>query len=375
MTRTRQPAFFLQDFGLVGHPETGKPWWVPRSLLKGGSSSLSTEPAEQTEEVDGRAEGDDISAAMEAGVAEMEGEEREEEEREEDANVDASPSPSPSSSEPKTAEANTASSTTATATTTTPITTTAKRQARERDPPKYGPSAYILARGDLLAALSQVGTGYQGAWRRLLGGSSSRYRELANGAVWRADADAFALSLLRARVADALVDLARWCRDQEPLRHNVARCYGWDDVRFKHKGAVLWFRDDPAATSTATSSSAVPGLTVYGGSGGVEWGPGPGPVAVFTTEHQSQVPAGGVGEGADGRGGGEVHGRERAAGGRRVGPGPEGRTVTAGASPARAARRACRPVSSAIRRSIPAGPALGISGEGATSNSGVVGKK
>ena len=67
---------------------------------------------------------------------------------------------------------------------------------------------------------------------------------------------------------------------------------------------MLWFRDDPAAASTATSASAIPGLTAYGGSGGVEWGPGPGPVAVFTTEHQSQVPAGGVGAGvASGSGG------------------------------------------------------------------------
>ena len=303
MTRTRQPGFFLLDFGLVGHPETGHPWWVPRSLLKGRSTPAPTEAAEQTDEAEGPAEGDDISAAMNAGAAEMEGEEREVEEPEESAHVDAPPLPS--SSQSTTTDTNTDFFPT---TTTAATATTTNRQARERDPPKYGPSAYILARRDLLAALSQPGSGYQGAWRRLLGGSSSRYRELANGAVWRGDADAFALARLRARAADALVYLACLGRDASPPRHYVARCYGWDDVRHKHKGAVLWFRDDPAAPpsdpsgASAATTSTIPGLTAYGGSGGVEWGPGPGPVAVFTTEHQSQVPAGGAATIAGGSG-------------------------------------------------------------------------
>lgn len=33
LTRTFQPAFFMQDFNLMAHPDTSEPWWVPGSLL------------------------------------------------------------------------------------------------------------------------------------------------------------------------------------------------------------------------------------------------------------------------------------------------------------------------------------------------------
>ncbi|KAI1754654.1 hypothetical protein F4782DRAFT_493364 [Xylaria castorea] len=32
-SQTRLPSFFLQDFNFIAHPETGQPWWVPRSLV------------------------------------------------------------------------------------------------------------------------------------------------------------------------------------------------------------------------------------------------------------------------------------------------------------------------------------------------------
>ena len=47
MTRTRIPVFFMQDFALVAHPDTGRPWWLPRSLLRGGHSSSSASRREE----------------------------------------------------------------------------------------------------------------------------------------------------------------------------------------------------------------------------------------------------------------------------------------------------------------------------------------
>ncbi|KAE9379792.1 hypothetical protein N431DRAFT_434673 [Stipitochalara longipes BDJ] len=34
LTHSALPSFFLQDFNLMAHPETGDPWYVPRSLTK-----------------------------------------------------------------------------------------------------------------------------------------------------------------------------------------------------------------------------------------------------------------------------------------------------------------------------------------------------
>jgi hypothetical protein len=38
MTRTGLPSYFLQDFELIAHPETGDPWYMPRSLTSKHSS-------------------------------------------------------------------------------------------------------------------------------------------------------------------------------------------------------------------------------------------------------------------------------------------------------------------------------------------------
>ena len=187
----------------------------------------------------------------------------------------------------------------------------------------------MVARTDLLDAVGRNGSGYQGAVKRLPGGSSSRYRPLASRAVWRDDTGAYVLALMRRRAADGLIYLARMCRgdgnedgdgegfggrvrkqrerERQAPRHYVARCYGWDDVRFKHKGALLWFREDPTSPSPSSHPPASSGaITTPLDTDPGSWAeqqkpetapapiPGPGPFAVFATQHQSQVPAGGV---------------------------------------------------------------------------------
>ena len=47
---------------------------------------------------------------------------------------------------------------------------------------------------------------------------------------------------MRRHVVDDLLYLSRLCAEDK--RHYITRCFGWGDVKFKHKGSVLWF-DEP----------------------------------------------------------------------------------------------------------------------------------
>lgn len=140
----------------------------------------------------------------------------------------------------------------------------------------YGPKAHILARRDLLAAFTTPRSGFQKSERSLFGGSSSRYRALSGKTVWREDMDAYVLGLMRNQAADHLLYLAGLSRDQG--RYYVVRCFGWADVEFKHKGAVLWFGE--------------PGVGVGGDGGGggerEEAGSGRGPGAFATLDTQTR---------------------------------------------------------------------------------------
>lgn len=136
----------------------------------------------------------------------------------------------------------------------------------------YGPKAHILARRDLLAAFTTPRSGFQKSERSLFGGSSSRYRALSGKTVWREDMDAYVLGLMRNQAADHLLYLAGLSRDQG--RYYVVRCFGWADVEFKHKGAVLWFGE--------------PGVGVDGGGEREEAGSGRGPGAFATLDTQTR---------------------------------------------------------------------------------------
>lgn len=183
MTRVRLPSFFLQDFHLVTHPETGQPWWVPRSLALDERKHEKNKNKRNAKE-----EGDASSSAGEA---------------EGGANT-KKPSP-----------------------------------LRQK---LLGPNAYAPARKEILAAMSIDKSGFYQQWRFLFGPSSSQYKMFGQKAVWRQDMDEFVLGLMRQHIEQDLLYLSRLCTEQG--RYFIAKCFGWDDVQYKHKGAVLWFGGD-----------------------------------------------------------------------------------------------------------------------------------
>ncbi|KAI0124081.1 hypothetical protein BJ170DRAFT_598406 [Xylariales sp. AK1849] len=198
LTQRRMPSFFLQDFKLIAHPETHNPWWVPRSLM------LEKSPAAvEQEEPDGEA--DTIENMVATGTDE------------------ATPTEASSAQlhEPG---------------------------AAPKDGLAFGPSAYILARQDVLKSVNIKESGYFQKHGRMYNTTSSRYRTLAGKAVWRQDMDAFVLGRMRQQIVDDIRYLSKLCTD-EGSRYYIVKCFGWDDVKFKHRGAVLWFGDPVEAVA------------------------------------------------------------------------------------------------------------------------------
>ncbi|RYP70664.1 hypothetical protein DL769_004910 [Monosporascus sp. CRB-8-3] len=194
----RLPKFFLQDFNLIQHPETGAPWWVPRSLMRHESHVVE------------RLDEEGISEAIQKETEAAAGAEK-----------DTTPTPESEEGDDASIVADTDSG---------------------KGGRPYGPSAYALARKDLFAAFKTEGSGFMNSHKRLFGGSSSRYRIFGSRAVWREDMDTYILDLMQREVVDHLLYLARLCAEQG--RYYVVRCYGWDDVQHKHKGALLWFQSE-----------------------------------------------------------------------------------------------------------------------------------
>ncbi|KAH8205171.1 hypothetical protein TruAng_000736 [Truncatella angustata] len=195
VTRLRMPHFFFQDFNIVSHPETDTPWWVPRSL-----------------------------ALRESPI-----------------------SPTASGSEDQVTIENIGNESAAEA----PVGKQANFEKKAPAAHVFGPTAYVLARQELLrtfqeepkkgkgarAALKDVGNSQ--FHRRLFGPSSSRFRTLAGRAVWREDMDVYVLEQMRQQIVQDLMYLSGLCETDG--RYYIVKCYGWDDIKFKHKGAVLWF--------------------------------------------------------------------------------------------------------------------------------------
>ncbi|RYP08529.1 hypothetical protein DL764_001860 [Monosporascus ibericus] len=206
ITHQRLPKFFLQDFNLIQHPETGAPWWVPRSLMR-HESHVAEHPDKE-----------EISEAIQKQEAAI------------NAEKDVTTTPPENEEEGK-------------------ASVVADTDTSKAGRP-YGPSAYALARKDLFAAFKTEGSGFMNSHKRLFGGSSSRYRIFGGRAVWREDMDTYILDLMRREVVDHLLYLSRLCVEQ--ARYYIVRCYGWDDVQHKHKGALLWFQNE-------TEGEALPG--------------------------------------------------------------------------------------------------------------------
>ncbi|ETS77291.1 hypothetical protein PFICI_11165 [Pestalotiopsis fici W106-1] len=212
MTRLRLPSFFLQDFNVVLHPETGKPWWVSKSL------ALHQPPAE-----DAAAEADDAVAEVTieddmGGVAEAAV----------DLSVKPVDLPGPQDAVSSATQSN--------------------------EPPEStsaGPSTYVLARQDVIKSMAPVkksrrNTAPEGGnsefYRKFFGSSNSKFKPLGAKAIWREDMDQFVLQQMREQVVQDILYLSMMCETDK--RYYIVKCFGWDDVKFKHKGAVLWFGHD-----------------------------------------------------------------------------------------------------------------------------------
>lgn len=215
LTKTRLPSFFLQDFNLVAHPETDAPWLIPSSLIPDRPSPAQELGAKGIPPAADEASSDGARESVED-----------------------------TQSEPHNSKDS--NSTVATS---------------EDSSRLHGRAAYVLARQDLLSSFVVKKSGFDSAPKQITG-SHSRQKNLAGKVVWREDMDTYILDLMRQAIVDDLLYLSGLC--SEAGRYYIVKCYGWADVQYKHKGAVLWFGEPD-------EGGAVPNQT----------GDGPGPFATF----------------------------------------------------------------------------------------------
>ncbi|KAH8652186.1 hypothetical protein BX600DRAFT_89482 [Xylariales sp. PMI_506] len=189
-TKLRLPSFFLQDFKLVAHPETGEPWWLPMNLELAESS---------TREAAGQ--GDSSSPTLP------------------DVSVQGMPGEGADLAE------------------------NTQQGAKVAVPPKkykaLGPAGHLLARQEFIKSVTVPQTFAYRMNSRLLGPSSSSYTNYSRKAVWREDMDEFILEQMRQQVVQSILYFSDLCATRE--RYYIVKCFGWEDVKFKQKGALLWF--------------------------------------------------------------------------------------------------------------------------------------
>jgi len=186
------PKFFLQDFNLVSHPETGKPWFVPTSL-----APRTPTPSEQQPDAKEHADAD-------------------------------KPSSDSATSKPDQSE------------------TKADRTKRCQQEKTAGPTSYMLARQDLIACQgSKHGYSHAQGWRKLivLNHSSAKFKSAMKQLVWREDMGSLVLELMRRRLVEELVYYSKLSEDTTRNAY-VVRRDTWDDINDEqyngHRGCVLW---------------------------------------------------------------------------------------------------------------------------------------
>ncbi|KAL2132236.1 hypothetical protein VTI74DRAFT_4059 [Chaetomium olivicolor] len=105
-----------------------------------------------------------------------------------------------------------------------------------------GPSAYVLSRQQLLQELQTPTSVYFRQHRKLLRMSdhgNARITGVLNAARWRVDMDGVVLELMRRRVVEGLVHLAR--KSEEDEREYVIRLEKWRHAEnYNHRGCLLW---------------------------------------------------------------------------------------------------------------------------------------
>ncbi|KAI0144694.1 hypothetical protein BJ166DRAFT_76210 [Pestalotiopsis sp. NC0098] len=243
VTKLRMPSYFLQDFNIVSHPETGRPWWVSKSL------ALNRPPAEDS--TGDNEDGYTTAIEKDGGCLNTPSADAAK-----DADIESIDS---------TAAQNAVISSGESSSTATPSTS-------------LGPSAYVLAHRDVIASLHPTKTIKKRSRRRSTGNSdyrgilfslsTSKFKPIGAEAVWREDMERFILQQIREQIFEDLLYLSGLCETQN--RYYIVKCFGWDDIKFKHKGAVLWFGHDkeevkpgPFSTFDVNSETSKTTLVVH----------------------------------------------------------------------------------------------------------------
>ncbi|KAI1266672.1 hypothetical protein F5Y18DRAFT_416456 [Xylariaceae sp. FL1019] len=198
-TRIPLPNYFLQDFNLINNPQTNTAWWVPYSLARGQTLDSQDDTSD--------AELDKIEEAMLA---------------DEQAEIESNIEPIEVESEAQRPEPT--------------------QEALLPHPGQIrGPKAYVLSRQALISAVGKKNSGYGSLQYSLFGPSDTPYKRFGSKAVWREDMNEFIISHMRHGIAKDLAYLSKLCVEQK--RYYIVKCFGWNDVKFKRKGALIWFGD------------------------------------------------------------------------------------------------------------------------------------
>lgn len=203
VTDASLPNYFLQDFALMAHPETREPWWVPTSLRK---------KHEDTETMVGKEEARSVTLDQDSELPFRP--------KESDGvrNVFNPNRPLPVETEPPSSPPG----------------------HRKPPPPSLGPGVYTLSRQALLTAMKNTHSGWaMPPWKNFATGStksSAIARKVRDHAFWRTDMETFVLELMRRRIVEGLVYLAR------RKRGFVASRVDWEDAKMagRQQGVILW---------------------------------------------------------------------------------------------------------------------------------------
>jgi len=217
ITGAALPSFFLQRFTLVAHPETKKPWFLPRDLETKAPVNHQTAEAQAQEE--GTHPGHESTEASPLKAAQQ---------------------------TPKCAE-----------------TEQIEPTPRTRSVEKPGPSAYTLSSQRLLQELQHEKSPYSKLYKKLLRMSdhgNTKLGSLITTATWRHDMDIVVLELLRRRVVEGLCHFSKMS-EKADRRKYILKCERWDEVNnFKHRGCLLYLGTQNMMSSQPTSGYIPPRL-------------------------------------------------------------------------------------------------------------------
>jgi len=244
-TKTTLPSYFLQSFGLMAHPESGEPWWVPKNLE---SYNATQKNDHQEGAVGAHNEGIDTvseiaEASEEANLNSGDGEVQLSLE-----NIEHTKGLSSTSAKfhEKMEEMNGQLSWKAT-------------RRKEAAPKRLsiGPSSYHLARQDLLHGFLVRKSGFEQAWRRM---GQPRFQQnkialrMSALAGWRVDMDTHITELMRRRVVESLEYLSSLNKGY------FANGESWERVlqARRQAGAVLWTSNEPEEKKQSGEEPQVP---------------------------------------------------------------------------------------------------------------------